>query len=424
MVMDRIERIGKILGTGTQTRLAISGDATWPFSWYLRHYPVNWATNIRNVDQPVVIVDKAVAKSTDKVLLDTYEKVPFQIRAWWEPNWGELDLPKLMRWLLTRVVWSPTGSSDAVMYVYKNPEKGGTEFAKLTVNPPPAARGYPRLPKVIAAAAIWGERGSGRGEFEEPRGLAVDGAGNLYVADSKNHRIQKLAPNGSVVAVWGHEGEGPGEFKDPQAVAIGPGGSVYVADTWNHRIQKFDSDGNFQLEFGKEDPGFWGPRGIAVAPDGNVYVADTGNKRVVSFTADGAHLETWGADGSAPGQFIEPVGIAVDENGQILVADTGNRRIQAFLPDGTFVEEWPVYGWEEFYTEPHMAISGRDVWVTDSYGHRFARYRNEKLTGVWGKSGSGSGEFNRPIGIAVAPPDLVFIADTMNHRIQKFEIGG
>ena len=104
----------------------MSGNATWPFSWYLRHYPVNWAANLRNIDVPVVIVDKEVPKSNDEVLLDTYEKVPFQIRGWWEPDWTTPNLPQLVKWLFTRDAWSPLGSSDAVMYVHKDLKPGMT----------------------------------------------------------------------------------------------------------------------------------------------------------------------------------------------------------------------------------------------------------------------------------------------------------
>ncbi|OFV86968.1 MAG: hypothetical protein A3J75_00380 [Acidobacteria bacterium RBG_16_68_9] len=60
--------------------------------------------------------------------------------------------------------------------------------------------------------------------------------------------------------------------------------------------------------------------------------------------------------------------------------------------------------------------------MTDSYNHRFARYSDGKLTGVWGRTGSGSGDFNRPIGIAIDSNGIVYVADTMNHRIQRFEI--
>src|SRR5262250_926218 len=183
-VMDRIEDVGEKLGTGDKTRLAVSGNATWPFSWYLRHYPVNWAANLRNIDVPILIIDKESQKSNDEVMLDSYERVPFRIRGWWEP--GIPTFPKLVKWVFTRDAWSPLGSSDAVMYVHKD-LKPGMAFTQVTVNPPPAARGYAQNPNLLKPAAVWGKAGTGRGEFNEPRGLAVDKQGNLFIADTKNN---------------------------------------------------------------------------------------------------------------------------------------------------------------------------------------------------------------------------------------------
>ena len=421
VVQKRIEEVAAKLGTGIKTRLAVSGNATWPMSWYLRDYPVNWAADVRTVDTPVVVVDLEAAKAIDQAIGTTYEKRQFQIRGWWEPDWRALDLPKVVRFLLTRQAWSGVGSSDAVMYVLKDLQAGAA-VAPVAVNPPPPARGYPKGPEALAPAAVWGEKGSGPGQFNEPRGLAVDAAGNLYVVDSKNHRVQKLAADGSPVLAWGEEGSEPGKFKDPGGIAIAPDGSVYVADTWNHRIQKFDAAGTFALEF-REEGGFWGPRGVAVSADGTrVYVTDTGNKRVVAFDAAGQQLATWGHEGSKPTEFIEPVGIVVTPPGQVIVADTGNHRLQTFDKDGKFVKEQPVLGWEEFYTEPYLALLGSDVLVTDSYNHRAARYTGGTLSFSWGKSGSGKGDFNRPIGIATDAQGNAYVADTMNHRVQKFAL--
>jgi uncharacterized protein (TIGR03663 family) len=418
-VMKRITDVSNTLGTGSKTRLAVSGNATWPLSWYLRHYPVNWSADVRSVDVPVVIVDKEATKALDEALANTYEKVPFQIRGWWEPEWRQLTPAKLAHFLTTRQAFSGVGSSDAVMYVAKDLSSGKT-FAAVAVNPPPAARGYPRAPTLLRPVAVWGQKGTRPGTFDEPRGLAVDANGFVYVADSKNNRIQKLSPDGKPMTTWGQEGNGPGQFKDPCGVAVGSDGFVYVADTWNHRVQKFDADGKFIAEW-KADPGFWGPRGIAVAPDNSaLYVTDTGNKRVVKFDTQGTQLKMWGKDGSKPGELIEPVGITVDETGQVSVADTGNRRIQIFDKDGTFVREYPIFGWEEFYTEPYLATLGSDIVVTDSYNHRAARYANGTFVDSWGKSGSDEGDFNRPIGIATDKQGAVYVSDTMNNRIQKF----
>ena len=158
------------------------------------------------------------------------------------------------------------------------------------------------------------------------------------------------------------------------------------------------------------------------ADNSAVYVTDTGNKRVVSFDTNGKQLTMWGHDGSKPGEFIEPVGIAVAENGEVAVADTGNHRMQYFDLHGKFIREYFVSGWEEFYTEPYIALLGSDLLVTDSFNHRCGRYTGGNLVYSWGKSGSGRGDFNRPIGIATDKQGAVYVADTLNNRIQKFAL--
>ena len=419
-IMKRIEAVGEEIGSGTQTRLAISGDATWPFSWYVRHYPVNWASNLRKIDQPVLIVDKKLGKMHDEALLAEYDKVPFQVRGWWEPPFQlgtKPTFPEFFRWLIYRDAWSPLGSSDAIMYVRKNLEKDVTTYAALEVNPPPPPRNYPEAAGTVTVLASYGSEGSGREQFKEPRAMAVDAQGNLYVVDKGNHRIQKIDANGAFVATWGGEGSEEGKFKDPHGIAVDKDGSVFVADTWNHRVQKFDANGKFIKAWNATDQSFWGPRAVAVGPDGRVYVSDTGNKRVVYFSNDGIQIDSWGGDGSGPGQLIEPVGITVMENGVVVVADTGNRRLQFFDGDGGFESEWKVFGWEEFYTEPYLAVDGEAIYVTDSHHHRFARYRDDKLEGSWGSTQ----QFNKPIGIAVGPSGEVYIADTFNHTVKKVE---
>ncbi len=87
---------------------------------------------------------------------------------------------------------------------------------------------------------MWGSWGSGDGQFISPAGVAVDSSGNVYVADTGNHRIQKFTSDGHFVTKCGVEGSGDGQFRNPADVAVDSSGNVYVADTGNHRIQKFE----------------------------------------------------------------------------------------------------------------------------------------------------------------------------------------
>ena len=182
---------------------------------------------------------------------------------------------------------------------------------------------------------VVGRRGHGPGELERPSGLAVDSRGNVYVADTGNHRIQKLGPNSRFLASWGGRGSAPGRFESPSAVAVGPGDVLYVSDTGNHRVQVFDAAGRFLRQWGRrgKEPGaFDGPRGLALDGAGNVYVADAGNDRIQKLAPSGTFLAEAGCPGSEPGQFDGPVALAFDLDGYLYVVDAGNHRIQKLGP--------------------------------------------------------------------------------------------
>lgn len=229
----------------------------------------------------------------------------------------------------------------------------------------------------------WGSNGEGNGYFLWAEGIAVDAAGNVYVADSGNHRIQKFSSTGSFIAKWGYSGSKDGQFSTPKDVAVDGAGNVYVTDRGNVRIQKFTSDGTFITEWGKngnEDGQFWMIEGIAVDGAGNVYVVD-GNDRVQKFSSTGAFITKWGYQGDRDGEFESPIDIAVDSAGDVYVTDTGNYRVQKFSSTGDFITSW---------------------------GHR----------------GSEDGLFSSMNGIAVDKSDNVFVTDAGNSRIQKFTSTG
>ncbi|WP_440951430.1 6-bladed beta-propeller [Methanosphaerula subterraneus] len=184
----------------------------------------------------------------------------------------------------------------------------------------------------------WGIRGSQDGQFLSPSGIAVDGIGNIYVADTGNNRIQKFTSTGRYLTQWNSTGSEVGTLSAPHSIAVDQYGNVYVADTGNNRIQKFTSTGTFITSWGNFGSGngqFNALSGIAVDKGGSVYVADTGNNRIQKFTSSGDLITSWYGSDSRSGLLKSPRGIAVDMNdldGAVYVTDTGNNRIQKFVP--------------------------------------------------------------------------------------------
>ena len=211
------------------------------------------------------------------------------------------------------------------------------------------------------------------GELRQPRGVAVDRAGNVWVADFGNNRVQGFDSSLKPLRAFGERGNADGAFRDPCGIAIGPDGLLYIADTWNHRVEVFRPDGQLVRRWDAE---FYGPRGIAVAPDGRVYVSDTGNGRIAVFAPDGRLIMRFGRKGSGAGDLSEPNGIAISTAGRVYVADAGNRRISVFDLDGAPVATWPVPGWKaQVYREPYVAVlDDGTVVVTDPTENRLLSY--------------------------------------------------
>ena len=192
----------------------------------------------------------------------------------------------------------------------------------------------------------WGSQGSGFMQFNAPVGVATDSSGNLYVADTNNHRIQKFNSSGSYLSQFGSMGSGNGQFNRPAALAVDSSGNLYVADGLNNRIQKFTSAGVYLTQwggFGSGDGQLRTPLALALDSSGNLYVADTANNRIQKFTNNGVYLTQWGSTGNGVGQFSGPRGVALDSSGNIYVTDTGNHRVQVFTY-GPVNPEIALYG--------------------------------------------------------------------------------
>jgi hypothetical protein len=192
----------------------------------------------------------------------------------------------------------------------------------------------------------YGINGLDPNQFNSVGGVAVDRAGNVFAVDVGNYRVNKFGPDGTALTYFGPADvpNRPGEqaFEtNPRAVAVDPAGNVYVTDSYH--VHKFDNNGGRLATFGLPaatgaNPGeFNNPRAIAASADGSLYVADTSNVRVQKLTTDGAFVAQWNATGTGDGQFQAPVGVAVSPGGNVYVADDLRRDVQAFTPAGAFV---------------------------------------------------------------------------------------
>lgn len=194
--------------------------------------------------------------------------------------------------------------------------------------------------------ATWGSLGADDGRFNDPTGIAVDGEGNVYVADTGNNRIQKFDNTGAFLLKWGTRGSGDGEFYSPQDIALDADGNVYVVD--NSRIQVFDSSGTFIRKWGSYGTGeeqLQYPRSIAFDADDNAYVV--AGSVIKKFDSEGNFLTAWGALGTYDGEFNNPTDVTVDGAGNVYIADCYNNRIQKFDDTGTFLLKWASQGYGE-----------------------------------------------------------------------------
>jgi DNA-binding beta-propeller fold protein YncE len=225
---------------------------------------------------------------------------------------------------------------------------------------------------------------------------------------------------------------GDGEFCEPWGISIGPEGNVYVADTWNHRIQVFTPDGKFLGKVGtfgqsgsaisSEPAVFYGPRDVTVDDSGNIYVTDTGNKRIQVFGPDLVHRRSFGGPGIIEGRLDEPVGLAIGPDELIYVADTWNKRIQVFTRNGDYVREWPLVGWtsQSVVNKPYLTLdSAGRVYVSDPEGSRVLIFDDEG-TPLAVLGGSGSALFQLPTGVALDDQNNLWVSDATGQRLLRF----
>lgn len=275
----------------------------------------------------------------------------------------------------------------------------------------------------------FGGQGSAEGQFLEPGGAAIDGDGNILIADTANNRVQICDRNGVCTVLDGSNIEpamgastildGAG-FLGPEDVAVDSQGRIIVADTGNHRIQICSAGvctpfGGFGIEAGQFDS----PRGVAVDDLDRIWVADSGNDRL-QRCHDTGDCVVVGNAGTMLGQFLAPVGIAAGPDGRIWVADSGNHRIQGCNSEGSctaFGEFGSLLG--QFDTPTRLAIDfDQRLVVADSGNSRVL------VCSTAGDCALLNGDFVEPLGVAIDNHGAIVAVDGGQHQVAQFCLVG
>ena len=310
--------------------------------------------------------------------------------------------------------------------------------------------------------------------LNRPTGVAVDGEGNLYIADRLHHRVRKVDTEGMITTIAGMADEGFGgdggpatsaQLDQPSGVAVDGGGYIFIADRGNNRIRQIGPDGVITTILGTEDGDeesdreapLAAPRGLAVGSDSNIYVADTGNHQIDVIDEAGVVSRVAGIEGLRDGgpatqaRLLEPTGVAIDADGTLYITDTGNRRVRMVDTNGiitTFAGSGKK-GHEgdggpaleaAFDCPGGIAIYEGDVFIADACNNRVRKVDTSGIITAFAGTGvQGPAVFATPLGDdgpatsarLIAPTALdfdsegnLYITDPGNHRVRKVDTSG
>ncbi len=307
------------------------------------------------------------------------------------------------------------------------------------------------------------------GDVTPLRGMAVDGTGNVYLADAYNSRVRKVTPAGTISTVAGtgtpgYSGDGgpatSARLETPTGLAVDNAGNLYIADTYNFRVRKVSTAGTITTIAGTGTPGASGdggpataarlnhPAGLAVDSIGTLYVADGGNGRIRKISTAGT-ISTIAGTGTAgfsgdggpaiTAQLDGAYDVAVDGVGTVYIADAGNARIRKVTTAGTIStiagngisgfagDGGPAVAAQLSYPTGLAVDSGGDLYVADVFNDRVRKVTAGTINtvagnGTGGFSGDGgaaaSARLNSPSGLTLDAGGSLYIADSENSRVR------
>jgi len=325
---------------------------------------------------------------------------------------------------------------------------------------------------VVAGNGTQGFSGDGglatSASLRDPGGIVVDAAGNLYIADTSNQRIRKVTPAGIITTLagnrsFGFAGDGgpatSASLGYPEGIALDAAGNFYIADTWNGRIRKVTPSGIINTVAGDGTSGFSGdgglatsasldPSGLVVDAVGNLYIADRANDRIRKVTATGT-ISTVAGGGSSLSDGVPatsahlsfPWGVAIDRAGNIYVADTNYSQVRKVTPAGIistvagnrsfgFAGDGRPATEASLYFPNGVAVDAvGNAYIADTFNNRIRKVTPAGIistvagNGSFRFSGDGgpatSASFRLPGGVAVDTAGNLFVADKDNHRVRR-----
>lgn len=461
------------LGVEKSLKVGYDNEVSWPFTWYFRNtdFPAaqylgekpGSATELKTLD--ALLVGSPNYGKFEPYLRNDFVSTEYRRMWWpnegykdltWEKIWQDITDPKLRRnWLniliFRRYTVDPTADTpepksltdwyhhaNMRLYVRKDLVQKLWPLVQarpdfLTQSQAQAEKALPESEQTTIEQVF--NKGPDDKPILEPKDVALDKDGNVYVIDLGNRRLVEFGPDGRAKGTLAN-GTLVSTETTPQSsawgVGVAPDGTVYIADTWNHRILKFKDGkqvggwGVFGTPAKASDnlDQLYGPRDVAVGPDGNVYVADTGNKRIVVYDPDGKPLSAHGGGGLEPGEFNEPTSLAFDPaTGDIIVADLWNLRVQKFDKNFLPLAQWDVNGWDsqDAQDKAYVAVGPAGVIVaTDPANQRVWIFDKDGKTLATLDLPMDATGLDKPIGIAVDGQGRIYVASSNSGIVTRY----